>query len=90
MALGLLPNSLRDWYKSHNNSPGNTAEVRRVYIYSSTDTLTDYKDVEAHATEAKAKGFSAALEEYEHSAHVSHLRKDESRYWEIVRKTMEG
>lgn len=90
MGLGLLPNSLGDCYKSHNNDAGNTTEVRRVYIYSPTDSLTDYKDVETHAAEAKTKGFSVALEKYESSAHVAHLRKDEIRYWEIVRRTMEG
>lgn len=90
MALGLLPNSLAGWYKSHNKHAGNTAEVRRVYIYSPTDSLTNYKDVETHAAEAKTQGFSVALEKYENSAHVAHLRKDESRYWETVRRTVEG
>ena len=90
MALGFLPNSLGEWYKSHNQNEGNTAEVRRVYIYSPADELTDWKDVEAHAAEAKSKGCSVALEKYERSAHVSHMRKDENRYWEIVRKTIEG
>lgn len=90
MAMGLLPDSLSAWYRSHNHDAGNAAEVRRAYIYSPNDTLTDYKDVEAHAAEAKTKGFSAALEKYEGSAHVAHLRKDESRYWEIVRRTLEG
>ncbi|KAJ4294348.1 hypothetical protein N0V90_008038 [Kalmusia sp. IMI 367209] len=90
MSLGLLPDSLGNWSKSHNEDVGNTAEVRRVYIYSPTDALTDYKDVETHAAEAKAKGFSVALEKYEGSAHVAHLRKDETRYWDIVKRTMEG
>ncbi|KAF1970349.1 hypothetical protein BU23DRAFT_474217, partial [Bimuria novae-zelandiae CBS 107.79] len=90
MALGLLPNSLGSWYKSHNEDVGNTAEVRRVYIYSATDALTDHKDVEAHAAEAKTNGFSVALEKYEGSTHVAHLRKDETRYWDIVKRTMEG
>lgn len=89
MALGLLPDSLGDWGKAHNNDTGNTAELRRVYIYSPSDALIDYKTVEAHAAEAKTKGFSVALEKYEGSAHVAHLRKDESRYWEIVRRIME-
>lgn len=90
IALGLLPDSLGDWGKAHNNDPANSAEVRRVYIYSPTDALIDYKVVEAHAAEAKTKGFTAELEKYEGSAHVAHLRKDESRYWEIVRRVMEG
>lgn len=90
MALGLLPNSLDDWYRSHNHDAANTNEVRRVYIYSPTDALTEYKDVEAHAAEAKAQGFSVTLEGYEGSTHVAHLRKDESRYWAIVKSAMEG
>jgi hypothetical protein len=90
MALSILPDSLGTWYKSHNHQAGNAAEIRRVYIYSGTDALIDDKDVEAHAAEAKAKGFSIALEKYEGSAHVAHLRKDEDRYWDIVRRAMEG
>ncbi|KAI1763345.1 hypothetical protein GGR53DRAFT_497719 [Hypoxylon sp. FL1150] len=89
IALGLLPDSLGDWGKAHNGT-GNAAEVRRAYIYSPSDALIDYKAVEAHAAEAKSKGFSVALERYEDSAHVAHLRKDEIRYWEVVRRTMEG
>jgi hypothetical protein len=90
MALGLLPDSLSHWYKSHNDNAANAAEVRRVYIYSPTDALTDYKDVETHAAEAKTKGFSVALEKYDGSAHVAHLRKDENRYWGVVRRIVEG
>lgn len=90
MALGLLPNSLNEWSQSHNHANANTAEIRRAYIYSPADLLTNYRDVEAHAAEAEAKGFSVALEKYENSAHVAHLRKDESRYWDIVKRTMRG
>ncbi|KAF2967061.1 hypothetical protein GQX73_g6514 [Xylaria multiplex] len=86
MALGILPDSLGNWSKAHNHHTGNGAEMRRVYIYSPSDALIDYKGVEAHAAEAKAKGFSVELEKYEGSAHVAHLRKDETRYWDIVRK----
>ncbi|KAJ4416871.1 hypothetical protein N0V82_006510 [Gnomoniopsis sp. IMI 355080] len=92
MTLGILPNSLADWYNCHNYNAGNTAEneIRRAYIYTPTDVLTDSGDVERHAAEAKSKGFSVALEKYEGSAHVAHVRKDESRYWEIVKRTVEG
>lgn len=89
MALNLLPNSLGDWYDSHKHDAANKNEVRRVYIYSSTNALTDYKDVEAHAAEAKAKGFSVTMEKYEGSAHVAHLRKYESRYWAIIKSAVE-
>jgi len=90
MAMGLLPNLLGDGYKSHNKYEYNATEMRRVYIYSPTDVITDYRDVETHAAEAKTKGFSMALEKFKGSAHVAHQRKDGSRYWEIVKRTIEG
>ena len=89
MALGVLPNSLRDWGMAHNNKD-NTTETRRVYIYSPSDVIIDDKGIEAHAAHAKARGFCVRLEKYEGSAHVAHTRKDEKRYWEIVRRTWDG
>lgn len=89
MVLGLLPNSLQGWYKSHNSDLANKTELKRVYIYSRNDALTEYKDVETHASEARTKGVSAVLERFDGSAHVAHLRKDEKRYWEIVKSVME-
>ncbi|KAI0503238.1 hypothetical protein F5B22DRAFT_629965 [Xylaria bambusicola] len=89
IALGLTPDWLSNWGKTHNDT-GNVAEMRRVYIYSPSDALIDYKVVEAHAAEAQTKGFSVALERYEGSAHVAHVRKDVTRYWKIVERLMEG
>ncbi|KAK5634240.1 hypothetical protein RRF57_009954 [Xylaria bambusicola] len=89
IALGLMPDWLSHWGKTHNDT-NNMAEMRRVYIYSPSDALINYKVVEAHAVEAKAKGFSILLERYEGSAHVAHVRKDDTRYWKIVRRLMEG
>ena len=61
-----------------------------MYIYNPADALIDYRDVEAHAAKADSRGFSVALERYEGSAHVAHLRKDERRYWEIIKKIVTG
>uniref|UniRef100_A0A8H7KA02 Indole-diterpene biosynthesis protein PaxU n=1 Tax=Bionectria ochroleuca TaxID=29856 RepID=A0A8H7KA02_BIOOC len=88
VALGLVTTS-GDWAKAHNNKPVET-EARRVYIYSGTDVLIDDKGVESHAADAEAKGFSVKLERFEGSAHVAHSRKDEDRYWDIVKKTWGG
>ncbi|KAI0106177.1 hypothetical protein GGR51DRAFT_559980 [Nemania sp. FL0031] len=98
IALGFSRDVLRDWGSTHNNTNagsssgkgGNAAEVRRVYIYSPGDALIDYRDVEAHAAEAESRGFSVALERYEGSAHVAHVRKDERRYWEIIERIVTG
>ncbi|KAH8892144.1 hypothetical protein GQ53DRAFT_746153 [Thozetella sp. PMI_491] len=89
MGLGIIPNSLSDWGKAHNNKDS-TTEAQRVYIYSPSDVIINDKGIEAHAADAKAKGFSVELEKYEGSAHVAHTRKDENRYWAIVRRTWDG
>ncbi|CAH0051744.1 unnamed protein product [Clonostachys solani] len=88
IALGLVASS-GDWGKAHNNKPAET-EARRVYIYSGADVLIDDKGVESHAADAEAKGFSVKLERFEGSAHVAHVRKDEHRYWDIVKKAWGG
>ena len=85
MGLGIISNSLSNWAKAHNTKE-NATEARRVYIYSPSDTLIDDKAVEAHAAEARMKGFSVKLEKYKDSAHVAHARTDENRYWEIIQK----
>lgn len=72
------------------NSPARLArEVRRSYIYSKEDALIDYRDVEAHAAEAKTKGADVRLELFA-GTHVGHLRADPERYWRVVRETYAG
>jgi hypothetical protein len=90
MAVGVLPSVLKDWARAHNDRARNSKEVRRVYVYSPIDALIDWRDVERHADEARTKGFEVKLEKFEGSAHVAHLRKDEGRYWGIVKRAMEG
>lgn len=90
ISLSVVPNSLDDWGRAHNDHEGNGAKVRRAYIYSRADALIYYRSVESHAADARAKGFDVLLEKYDGSAYVSHLRKDEARYWEIVRTVVVG
>jgi hypothetical protein len=59
----------------------------RLYVYSSSDRLIYWKDVEAHAEAARYKGYTnIILERFDGSSHVSHLRLDPSRYWNAVWK----
>ncbi|KAH9890826.1 hypothetical protein F4778DRAFT_752372 [Xylariomycetidae sp. FL2044] len=96
IALGLIPDTLADWGRAHNQRVNAGSEVRRAYLYSARDALVDYRAVEAHAAEARAasKGSGGEevirLERFEGSAHVAHLRKDEGRYWGIVKWAVEG
>lgn len=70
------------------NSPHNIpCESTRLYIYSTSDCLINYRDVERHAAAAKEKGYhNTILERFDGSMHVSHLKLDPSRYWNAVWK----
>lgn len=68
-------------------------DLTRIYIYSKTDELVPWEQVEAHAQEAKeiyAKRFNAStdqcvrLEKFEGSKHVAHAVVDAKRYWSTV------
>ncbi|KAB8233494.1 hypothetical protein BDV23DRAFT_159487 [Aspergillus alliaceus] len=58
---------------------------RRCYVYSDADELVDWRDVERHADEAEAKGWSVRREKFVGSQHVSHMKYDPERYWGIMR-----
>ncbi|KAH7310528.1 hypothetical protein B0I35DRAFT_75527 [Stachybotrys elegans] len=90
IVVGLLPDGLREWGEAHNNIALNGSELRRAYISSPRDAIVGYQDVEAHAADAMAKGFSVVMEKYEDSGHVAHMRQDQDRYWNIVRMIMDG
>jgi hypothetical protein len=62
---------------------------RRVYLYSRADEMVDWRAVEAHAAEAKAKGYVVTMEEFVGSRHVGHVQADGGRYWAAVRRLVE-
>ena len=59
----------------------------RSYIYSDTDELVLAMDVEAHATEAEAKGWQVRREKFVGTGHVAHAMKEPQRYWGVVEET---
>ncbi|KAI9931500.1 hypothetical protein ASPWEDRAFT_25626 [Aspergillus wentii DTO 134E9] len=67
------------------NGHGSKGSFQRCYIYSDIDELVDWKDVEDHALEAESKGWVVHREKFQGSPHVSHMRSDPARYWDIVR-----
>ena len=60
----------------------------RVYIYSKTDKMVGWKDVEYNAQLAKDAGYQVQTERYENTEHVGHLRKDPQRYWDAVQRSL--
>jgi hypothetical protein len=84
--LGVWEDMQVVWGDRHND-PKTVLETRRTYIYSDTDKLVGAIDVEAHAEKAEKAGFTVRRERFRGSEHVSHARKDEIRYRDIVRGT---
>ncbi|KAF4984819.1 hypothetical protein FDECE_17017 [Fusarium decemcellulare] len=91
ISVGVFKDWPAYWGTTHNEGDGKTtSEIRRAYIYSDTDALIHHESVEAHAADAEKKGFQVRREKFDGSAHVSHARKDEARYWEVVKNTWGG
>lgn len=68
-------------------------DLTRVYIYSETDELVPWQQVEAHAQEAKtvydeqfpgSSNKRVHLQKFEGSKHVAHAVVDAERYWKVV------
>ncbi|CAH0059093.1 unnamed protein product [Clonostachys solani] len=75
---------------NHHNRRDLVSEARRTYIYTDTDAIVHPDDVEQHAREAEKAGYTVRREKFVASGHVSHSRKDATRYWGIVTSTWDG
>ncbi|KAI9758707.1 MAG: hypothetical protein M4579_002882 [Chaenotheca gracillima] len=62
----------------------------RSYIYSESDELVPWQEVEQHSIEAEQKGWIVRREKFQGSTHVGHLRVDERRYWSVVEETWQA
>ena len=58
--------------------------VPRLYLYSRADSMVGVEEVEEHAEIARGKGWDVTKVRFEKSAHCSHVREDEGRYWGAV------
>lgn len=54
-------------------------DAKRLYIYSKTDQLIRYQDVESNISAARRQGVDVKTEEYRDSPHVAHARTDGKR-----------
>lgn len=80
-----IPDPIERLRQTLNNRTVMLGETKRCYIYSETDPMVGWHDVEAHAQDAKDKGFLVQSEKFEGSGHCAHVRVDEGiRYWAIV------
>lgn len=73
------------------NSPELVRETRRCYFYSNADPMVAWQDVEAHARDAEAAGFSTRREKFAGTGHCAHAKGEgAARYWAVVQETWAG
>jgi hypothetical protein len=64
-------------------------EAIRSYIYSDADEICLAKDIKPHAMEAARRGLRVRNEVWIGSGHVTHMKLDPQRYWNVVKETWE-
>lgn len=80
-----LPEPIEASRAAFNDKALMQGEKGRCYVYSDTDLMVDYHDVESHVAEARLKGFAVRAERFEGSGHCAHARVGGGdRYWSIV------
>jgi hypothetical protein len=87
LAVRLFPGheNVLDAMRRELNDTGLMSEsATRCYIYSAEDDAIDWRDVEDHARQAEASGWSVIMVKFDGSPHVCHLRQDPTKYWEAI------
>ncbi|KAH8433953.1 TMEM53 family protein [Aspergillus melleus] len=56
------------------------------YLYSKADKMTDWRDIQDHAEDARLKGWNVQEILFEGSGHCAHLAQDATKYWAAVER----
>ena len=59
-------------------------DARRCYVYSKSDKLVRWEDIEEHTDEAERRGYDVTREKFDASEHVSHMKMDRVKYWSAM------
>ncbi|OJJ69890.1 hypothetical protein ASPBRDRAFT_197607 [Aspergillus brasiliensis CBS 101740] len=79
-----------DDYRADLNDPELFGEARRLYLYSRTDEMIPWQDVEGHMIEASRRGYAVTGVSFEDGKHCGLVMGDERRYWDAVERAWEG
>ncbi|OBZ72747.1 Transmembrane protein 53-B [Grifola frondosa] len=60
------------------------ATIPRLYLFSKEDVVVRFEFVQAHADEARSRGYDVRTVVFERSAHASHAKEEPERYWGAV------
>jgi hypothetical protein len=63
--------------------------AKRIYLYSPTDAMVGWRDVERNAKQAEEAGYCVNLVKFDESKHVGHVMEDPERYWDAVADLIE-
>ena len=67
------------------------SESSRCYIYSESDFMVGWRDIEDHAIDAADKGFTVQSEKFDGSGHCAHVRvAGGAKYWAVVDRLWQG
>ena len=78
---------LRETLHNPRMLPWTDMSTPRLYLFSKSDELVPWQQVNSHAEKSKALGLNVRMEEFEASPHVAHARTDPSKYWGAVSET---
>jgi hypothetical protein len=67
-----------------NDSRLMSESARRCYIFSAEDDTISSQDIEDHARQAEAYGWSVTMVKFDGSQHVGHLRQDPVKYRQAI------
>lgn len=86
VAFGIPP--LLETIKAHiiqpDLLPWSQKNTPRLYIYSTTDNVVPWQEVESHVKDAERVCTDVRKERFEGSMHASHMMHDPDRYWRAV------
>ncbi|KAK4161912.1 hypothetical protein QBC43DRAFT_91805 [Cladorrhinum sp. PSN259] len=67
-----------------NNPTLSENSSKRLYLYSKEDDIIHWADIEAHAADARSKGWSVSAEMFEGTPHVGHMKTHTAKYWKAI------
>lgn len=73
-------------WKTLNDASVIDLKAAKGFVFSKSDQMVRYQDVEAHAEEAEILGWCVLKEFFEETGHARHMLADEERYWAFVNK----
>lgn len=58
--------------------------AERLYIYSVSDKICPWEEIESHAAEAEERGSAVRRVKFDESSHVAHVKRYPREHWQAV------